>query len=286
VETQIPVELVDVAGRQRQRALLADEPPFNRPLTSAWNSFLNLTWDRFRMNLRMASEPESRIAQAIAAPEVADKRKAISFAITQSVGSMETDSRVIGAQIERYQTVDVEIGSASPQHLDNLLWRIEAFKRGQIPLTLQPGDSIVKQFILRTKSWLFFTPLAHTLQIQVRYAVDDRDHLDTVRYELTIQAAITATMVGAVAGGLAGGIARLLGDIQGGAVNIGAQIMSLLLAVIFSAMTVVAFARKSGVQQIVSIEDFWGGLFLGFLIGYLGQDFAMGILSPGAETMP
>ncbi len=47
-----------------------------------------------------------------------------------------------------------------------------------------------------------------------------------------------------------------------------------------SAILVVSFARKSGVQQIVSVEDFWGGLFLGFLTGFLGQKFALDAILP------
>jgi hypothetical protein len=87
-------------------------------------------------------------------------------------------------------------------------------------------------------------------------------------------------MTGAVIGGIIGGFARLLSDIQAGKVNLSAQLLSLLLAVILSAITVVSFARKSGVQQIVSVEDFWGGLFLGFLIGFFGQNFALNLITP------
>jgi hypothetical protein len=159
VETQIPVELVDIAEKQIRRNLLSEDPVFKRPQAGLWNSILRLTWDRWRMNLRIATEPENRIAQAVAAPEITGAKQAPTVTVTQSVGTMASDSRVIGAQIERYQTIDLEIDSVSPKHLDNLLWRIEAFKKGMIPIVLQPGDSVVKQFIFRTKSWLFFTPL-------------------------------------------------------------------------------------------------------------------------------
>jgi hypothetical protein len=284
VETQIPVELVDVAAKQIRRNVLSDDPAFSRPQAGLWNSILCLTWDRWRINLRIATEPENRIAQAVAAPEITSVKTQPVIAATISVGAMASDSRVSGVQIDRYQTIDLNIDSASPKHLDNLLWRLEAFKKGMIPIVLQPGDSVVKQFIFRTKSWLFFTPLAHTLQIQVRYGVDDRDHLDTVPYQLTIQAAITATMIGAVLGGVIGGVARMINAMQTGNANMGTQVLSLVMAVILSAITVVSFARKSGVQQIVSVEDFWGGLFLGFLIGFLGQNFALDLIAPQSPS--
>jgi hypothetical protein len=283
VETQIPVELVDVYGKQRQRVILADESDFKRPQRGLWNDILCLTWDRWRMALRMKAEPENRIAQAIAATEAADREGGRpNIAITQSIENLGASSRMVGVQIDKYQTIDLEIDSISPKHLDNILWRLEAFKKGVIPIILQPGDAVVKQFIFRTKSWLFFTPLTHTLQIQVRHGVDDRDHLNTVPYELSVQSALTATMVGAVLGGTVGGVARLLSELQSGNMNVGTQIISLILAVILSAIAVVSFARKSGAQQIVSIEDFWGGLFLGFLIGFLGQNYALDLITPNS----
>jgi hypothetical protein len=231
----------------------------------------------------MKAEPENRIAQAIAATEAADREGGRpNIAITQSIENLGASSRMVGVQIDKYQTIDLEIDSISPKHLDNILWRLEAFKKGVIPIILQPGDAVVKQFIFRTKSWLFFTPLTHTLQIQVRHGVDDRDHLNTVPYELSVQSALTATMVGAVLGGTVGGVARLLSELQSGNMNVGTQIISLILAVILSAIAVVSFARKSGAQQIVSIEDFWGGLFLGFLIGFLGQNYALDLITPNS----
>ena len=70
-------------------------------------------------------------------------------------------------------------------------------------------------------------------------------------------------------------------SVQGGSV-VGAQIDRYQATdiVIESAVTVVSFARKSGAQQIVSIEDFYGGLFLGFLIGFLGQNYALNLINP------
>lgn len=52
--------------------------------------------------------------------------------------------------------------------------------------------------------------------------------------------------------------------------------------IIFALIVIVAFARKSNVQQVVSVEDFWGGLFTGFLVGYSGDTFIRSILGTGA----
>jgi len=38
-------------------------------------------------------------------------------------------------------------------------------------------------------------------------------------------------------------------------------------------MAIIFMARKSDAQSFVSIEDFWGGLLIGFLVGYTGTSF-------------
>ena len=285
METQIPVEIVDIVEKQRRQSILFSEDLSFKRRSNFRNDLLRLTWDKWRMNWKLASQPDNRIAQAIAATEASKSREPINVSVSMNF-EKASDSSIQGVVIDKYQSIDINIDSASPRHLDNLLWRIEGYKRGVIPISLQSGDSVVKQFIFRTRSWLFFTPLAHMLQIQVRYTVDDRDHLYTVPFNLQIQADITAVMIGAVVGGAIGGIARLLNSLQLNeisALGADAGFFSVLLAVILSAILVVSFARKSGTQQIISVEDFWGGLFLGFLVGFLGQDFALNLIVPSAD---
>jgi len=284
VETQIPVEIVDIVEKQRRRTALVKEYnslKLKRQKSSFSSRMIRFVVSGWEMSRKLANEPDNRIAQAVSTSEVNSSKKSIDLSF--QIESIQ-NSEFIGAQIDKFQTLDINIDSISPQHLDSILWRFEASKRGAIPIVLQPGNSVVKQFIFRTRSWLFFTPLAHKLQIQVQYGVDERDHLYTLPFDLTIQAEIKAVMTGAVIGSCIGGIARLLSDIKSnsGVISANAGFLSILLAVILSAITVVSFARKSGVQQIVSVEDFWGGLFLGFLIGFLGQEFALNLITPNA----
>ena len=58
-------------------------------------------------------------------------------------------------------------------------------------------------------------------------------------------------------------------------------LLNMSRTVIFALIIIVAFARKSNVQQVVSVEDFWGGLFTGFLVGYSGDSFIQSILGKG-----
>lgn len=153
------------------------------------------------------------------------------------------------------------------------------------PILLQPDDSIVKQFIFKTKSRWLFTPIALNLEIQVKYGVDYREHLDTVKSELTIQADLMAVILGSILGGVAGFIIRYLTSNDNGfkgSVSFSGFfdfLTGFFIAFILSAMVVVAFARKSGAQKIITIEDFFGGLFLGFMVGYSDPKTILGVIT-------
>ena len=288
VETQIPVEFEDVVWKQRRRLELLTtedkltgedkEPQISKGLFAGlWN----ITVDRWRQNLQMAAETQPRIAQAVTPTEASELReKSLRVEANVHVGDVMRGS-VTGVQIEQYQPITV--ASASPEQIDSVLWRLTAFRHGLVPVVLQPGDSVVKQFIFRTTSWLFFRPLAHTLNIEVRYSVDGRDHVAAAVFNLVVQAALRATLIGGVLGGVLGGVARALSQADTTHTSLSIRYVSIILAAILSAVAVVSLARKSNAQQIISVEDFWGGLFLGFLIGFFGQQFAIRLLQPGAS---
>jgi hypothetical protein len=290
VETHIPVELIDMVdfGKRQKLSEDARTSRLERVDARGWKKMFLSVWYAWRDRWRLRLEPGVRIAEAVGTdykPELVLPEPSLSVGVEQRFGNVAEGASVTGVeigQIERMAQFLLDFPEQpTPEYLDRIVWRIEAYKAGKIPVLLQPGDSVVKQFVFRTRRWLLFTPLAHSFQIQVRHLVDDRDHMDTIRHDLSIQAAITATMTGSILGGLLGGVARIL--VEGTSQTAGnpaAQLGSLVLAVIFSAVSVVSLARKSSVQQIISIEDFWGGLFLGFLIGYLGQNFVLDVLSP------
>ncbi len=148
-------------------------------------------------------------------------------------------------------------------------------------ITLYPGDSLVKHFVLKTRRWLFFSPVSHTFQIQVRYNIDGRYHIDTLPFSVDIRAPMKSSIIGSVIGSILGFIVNESRE----AANLYNRDFWLSIArtIIFSLVIIVAFARKSNVQQVVSVEDFWGGLFTGFLVGYSGDSFIKSILGDGAN---
>jgi hypothetical protein len=81
-------------------------------------------------------------------------------------------------------------------------------------------------------------------------------------------------MSGAIIGGAAGYLASFLQNFANElTVDWLQSVILFFLTMILSAMSVVFLARKSETQVLISVEDFWGGLVIGFLVGYTGITF-------------
>lgn len=139
---------------------------------------------------------------------------------------------------------------------------------------LQPGDTAVYTIILRTKSSILFKPSQYKLHFNVTYRVGFSSiRVNTISTTLNIRAAISSMMTGAMLGGFTGFVARQLQTFASlnDLMKSGASLpFALLVSVILSAVSVVFIARKSETQSFVSVEDFWGGVMIGFLVGYSG----------------
>jgi hypothetical protein len=150
-------------------------------------------------------------------------------------------------------------------------------------ILLQPGNSAVQAFTLKTKRTLLFTPSTYVLQIETVYRMDGETNHDAIRYQMNVQAPLKSVISGAVFGAIMGGVVRaILGHpsptnpfagLTGGEVawQVVFFLASMLSSILIASIVVVAFARKREAQPIFSIEDFWGGMFVGFAAGYGGE---------------
>lgn len=263
VETHIPVELMDInAVRIAEATEQSAAKPNRSPI--GWLA------DAFRRR-RRAINAQTGIAIAIAtnfAPE--QEREFIKSQV--SIGEVHGEVAVSGVQL-------VFPENPTSEDLDRIFQRIADYKKGLIPATLQPGDSVVRQFVLRTRRWLFFTPLSHAFQMQVNYSVDGVDHSDTVPYQLSISSTLLATTIGAITGSVLGATLRTITSL-GASQTLFPAFTGVLAAILASIAVVVAFARKSNAQPMVSVEDFWGGALIGVSVGYFGFEQFMGLFSP------
>lgn len=271
VQTHIPVELLDI-NQLRVKATKMGEPSEGSSVSSS------TAWKRFWQRRRLRREHPG-VATAVGTdfdPDVAAKMFRSDVAIGGNL--VVRDGSASFSSI----TLVLPPGGSSDE-LDAVMRRMVDYQKGVLPVRLQPGDSVVRQFVLRTRSRLFFRPLSHTFQIQANYSVDGVDHTGTVPYQLNIQAALTSVATGSVAGALLGTLVKTFGTVssQAEVVGLGGTLSALAVSAMASIAVVIAFARKSAAQPLVSIEDFWGGLIIGFSVGYLGFDKFVNVLPSG-----
>lgn len=271
-ETHIPVELSDEIAKFRR----------NATATKEWRDDLAKTksiFERFKKQVRFLLESVSENRKREKAHRVAEavgvEYERIQHKITPTTinvggeGSLTIERDVIGGD-----QWNLDFARMSKDEIRQILWDIEQYMQGKSPVILQPGNSVVRHFVLKTTNWLLFAPLAHTFQIQVTYDVSGKYQTDTIPFSVNIQASMFSALVGSIIGSLLGSFVRTPPQ-STDIFEIG-RIM--LTSAIFAIIIVVAFARKSNVQQIVSVEDFWGGVFIGFLTGYAGESFITSVL--------
>jgi len=161
-------------------------------------------------------------------------------------------------------------------------------------VALQPGSTVVYTAILYVEKSIVFTPSQYRLQFNVNYSfhakklslpneqyeqAEEGIFTNTVAHELSIKPSVYSVIIGASLGGLTGSIARLLQITPSekwqtfSSTDIVTSVITIAVAVILSSIAVVFMVRKSEAQSFISVEDFWGGLLIGFFVGYTGTSF-------------
>ena len=142
-------------------------------------------------------------------------------------------------------------------------------------IALHPGDTAVYSIVFCTKSNHLFQPTQFKLHFNVVYHFGNHQEkrVNTATADVSIRASLISIMFGSLIGGFVGFLARQFQSTAFSDEIIRSWpslVISLLLSLILSAVSIVFIARKSEQQSFVSIEDFWGGMQIGFLVGYSG----------------
>jgi hypothetical protein len=266
--THVPVELLDINSyrifESRKEAVTVAYSP--NPLVR-WGNWIKRRFER-REDLARAQTGTAIALGTELPPEEAKSLFDARISVGNVVGEGRTSITGVSLNFPENPTA---------QELDAIMRRAADYQRGIIPVTLQPGDSVVRQFVLRTKSRVFFTPIAHTFEIQATYSVDGLDHTVNIPFRLNIRAAMSSIVTGAIIGAVLGSLVKAL-SAQGASVEARNVVRGLAVAVLASVAVVAAFARRSSAQPFVSIEDFWGGIVIGFSVGYFGFSQFGGLL--------
>jgi|tagenome__1003787_1003787.scaffolds.fasta_scaffold20984388_6 hypothetical protein len=181
---------------------------------------------------------------------------------------------------------------AGPRSEINVGFLDSAPEPERVPLTsslpkgaaLEPGSTDVWTIRLGSGRSPFVLPAMYHLQLTVIYSLDapaeegspakTRLFSNTTSFTVPLKAALWSIMLGGAVGAAIGSLARSLQaattidrlfETQGAATT-----AALVLAIMLSVAAIVFAARKSDAQSFVTVEDFWGGVLVGFLIGYSG----------------
>jgi hypothetical protein len=123
---------------------------------------------------------------------------------------------------------------------------------GQPEVILQPANSTIQAFTLRTTHAILFAPSSYNLNLQIEYEIDGNLNQDSVGYQLNVRAPLKALIFGAIVGSLIGYLVR---DIFENKALVGlltnptafgwvSWLISLIGNVLVGALIVIAFARK------------------------------------------
>jgi hypothetical protein len=141
---------------------------------------------------------------------------------------------------------------------------------------IAPGESQTYSFKAMLPQWLFISGGQLGFQGQVNYRRKDAFHSSTFEINIPFRPPLRSISLGALLGAILGSAAKVLKESGPDILHqkpVGV-ITSTALAIILSTVAVVYSSRRSNDSQpVLTVEDVWGGMILGFLIGYLGNEF-------------
>jgi hypothetical protein len=157
---------------------------------------------------------------------------------------------------------------------------------------LGPSESYVFTIVLKAGRPEGFAPRPDTYKVEVNvgYADGDVAHFDvppvtphnvtgdvSVNVYPTLAGMLMGTVLGAALGSLLGSSASLSLSFAALATFLPKLITSIGLGLIAG----IVFMRKKDVQPFLTIEDFWGGILVGFVVGFYGQSYFQKITGLG-----
>lgn len=157
-----------------------------------------------------------------------------------------------------------------------------------IEITIQPGDTYRVDFNLKA-GWsggVRPRPDTYTISGEITYQIEKTSHYENVNIDVSIFPSLGTMLIGTLIGSFLGTVVNnIVPQIQqhGNAHIANLQIMSLQIFanLILGFVVGITLMRKKDVQPFLTVEDFWGGILLGFLVGYVGQGFYTQILGTG-----
>jgi hypothetical protein len=177
------------------------------------------------------------------------------------------------------------------------------FIRHPLDIQIQPKATHREDFNLKA-GWsggLRPRPDTYTISGEVVYELQTKKYQSIKDIEVSIFPSVGSMLVGTLVGSVLGTIVKVLtgGPLRGiGLVTPNDKVVSPLswgdvfnllplffVNLILGLLIGIILMRKKDVQPFLTVEDFWGGILLGFFVGYLGLPFLFqfGNISPNTS---
>jgi hypothetical protein len=222
-------------------------------------------------------------------------RLMVSSRSTRIHASRDKDAKTTIGTIEIFDPYDTQRASAAAREVELQ----SSLAPGR---ALQPSSTAVYTAVLNVTRSIIFPPSKYRLQFSVNFTFEKAQKepsgetvtpvfTNTVAHEIAIRPSVYDLIAGSSIGGVVGSVAKLLNSphvIDLNAVSTASVLsasFTILLAVILSAIAIIFVARKSDAQSFISVEDFWGGLLIGFFVGYTGTEFFSQLTKIGEPSL-
>ena len=176
--------------------------------------------------------------------------------------------------------LDVELSPSFAMALENGLQKSE---QCMSYTPLQPGNSTVRTFTIKTRKNILFTPASYRFNILIDYQLNNKRNLDTIQHTVNVRASLFSILVGAAVGGVGGWLINKRDTLFLDNSLLG-NLISLLVSVLISLLAVVLLARKKDIQPLITVEDIWGGIAIGFIAAYSGPKYLVSLVQPPGNT--
>lgn len=166
------------------------------------------------------------------------------------------------------------------QELDRYQRAVESLQAlDESATTMQPGNSTTRTFTVRSRRTIRFRPSTYKLNIEAEYEIGGVRNLDTIEHVIHVRGSMVSMVLGALLGGVAGWLTSKGPSLTPDLNALPSALLSFGTSILLAMITVVLLARKTDVQPLISIEDFWGGIAVGFLVAYSGPKLVEGLIA-------
>ena len=154
-----------------------------------------------------------------------------------------------------------------------------------VVIPLQPGNSTIRAFTIKTRKNIWFKPSTYRFNIEIDYELAGCRNSDTIEHIVNIRASLISIMVGAAIGGLGGWLVNKKDLLFFDGTSLFANLISLIVSIIIALLAVVLLARKKDIQPLITVEDLWGGIAIGFIAAYSGPRYLISMIQPGGQPV-